>query len=397
MFETRRWYRCVPLALLQGLPHVLLLLFFFMVGCEADPAAEAHDTWTTDGTSPEMSSDVRLPEGQDSAPLDPADGAEDGSSYEASEVAGDDLPLAPCPTPRGPALSITHASAELRFHVAGGALIQTGWAEGADASEPAAWADQPELMLPTLPLPATVTLFARVVDESCGPEHWFMHVTELRDTYPGPAGTPGTTAIPADSPAIVGWANSYASPVSWGEDLIGLWQAPEEALGPASGDPGAVCSLGNGGALTLSFAGEIRDDAGPDLAVFENGLTDRFLELAWVEVSSDGEHWLRFDSAYLGHEPVPAYGGHDATLIGGLAGAYRVGFGVPFDLATLQNRAAVRQGLVDLQGITAVRLVDVRGDGSQLDSFGAPIYDPHKTVESAGFDLDGVAVLHAAQ
>jgi len=116
-----------------------------------------------------------------------------------------------------------------------------------------------------------------------------------------------------------------------------------------------------------------------------------------VEVSSDGETFLRFDSVYLGTQPVGAFGGHEPTLVGGLAGRYRAGFGSPFDLAALANRPEVRNGIVDLERITHVRLVDIPGDGMARDSFGHPIYDPHPTSGSAGFDLDGVAVLNQAK
>ena len=399
MYASRRCFRCIVSDLPRGSLPLLFLLLLSPQACEVDPASADAGSWAADAMASESAGDA-VPAEASASELPGSHEGEAGAVgdevLEGSDSV-DALLEGPCPTPRGPALSITHASARLRFHVASDAPVQTGWALGATALEPEAWVDDPELALPATALPQIVTLFARVVDPSCGPEHWFVHVTELREAYPPAAGSPGTTAIPADSAAIAGWASSYLSPVAWGSDLVDAWRSPEDALGPAQGDPGAVCSLGNGGALSLGFDLEIRDEEGPDLAVFENGLSDSFLELAWVEVSSDGVHWLRFDSAYLGDEPVPAFGGHDATLIGGLAGAYRVGFGVPFDLATLRNRAAVRQGLVDLQGITAVRLVDVLGDGSALDSFGAPIYDPYKTVESAGFDLDGVAVLRAPQ
>jgi len=42
----------------------------------------------------------------------------------------------------------------------------------------------------------------------------------------------------------------------------------------------------------------------------------------------------------------------------------------------------------------AVRTGDLVGDGSESDSFGHPIYDPHPTQTSAGFDLDAVGVLN---
>ena len=88
--------------------------------------------------------------------------------------------------------------------------------------------------------------------------------------------------------------------------------------------------------------------------------------------------------------PVSAFGSLDTTNIDGLAGKYRVGFGTPFDLADLRG---VDPSL-NVDRVTHVRIIDVVGDGSSLDSQGDPIYDPYPTVGSAGFDLDGVAALH---
>ena len=82
--------------------------------------------------------------------------------------------------------------------------------------------------------------------------------------------------------------------------------------------------------------------------------------------------------------------GRSITNIDGLAGKYRVGFGTPFDLADLRG---VDPSL-NVDRVTHVRIIDVVGDGSSLDSQGDPIYDPYPTVGSAGFDLDGVAALH---
>ena len=206
----------------------------------------------------------------------------------------------------------------------------------------------------------------------------------------------GTDAVPADDPRIVAWAAGVVTPVAWGSDLLPQWQVPERALGPASTDPLDVVSLGNGGALAVTFEPPLADGPGPDLAVFENGVTDTFLELAWVEVSSDGAAFARFPARYDGDRPVSPYAGHDRALVHGFAGRYRVGWGTPFDLADLAQHPAVTGGAVDLAAVRVVRLVDVVGDGAALDDLGHPIYDPTPTVESAGFDLDAVAALHEA-
>jgi hypothetical protein len=118
--------------------------------------------------------------------------------------------------------------------------------------------------------------------------------------------------------------------------------------------------------------------------------------LAYVEVSSDAAHFVRFDNASLTQSPVAEFGSVDPRAITGLAGKYRVGYGTPFDLSWLQDRPEVRSGSVDLSHIVAVRMIDVVGDGSMRDSFGHVIYDAYPTADSAGFDLEAVGLLHVS-
>jgi len=53
-----------------------------------------------------------------------------------------------------------------------------------------------------------------------------------------------------------------------------------------------------------------------------------------------------------------------------------------------------------LNNITHVKIVDIIGGTSETDttiyydSFSQIIYDPYPTVQSAGFDLDAVGVIH---
>ena len=121
--------------------------------------------------------------------------------------------------------------------------------------------------------------------------------------------------------------------------------------------------------------------------------TTPFLELGFVEVSSDGTVFARFDNASLTKEPVGAFGTVNPSAIHGFAGTVRRGYGATFDLSLLRFHDAVRTGQLDLDYVRYVRIIDVVGDGSARDSFGRPIYDPFPTVGTAGFDLDGVAVL----
>jgi len=43
-----------------------------------------------------------------------------------------------------------------------------------------------------------------------------------------------------------------------------------------------------------------------------------------------------------------------------------------------------------------VRIIDIIGDGTFIDSESNVIYDPYPTVSSAGFDLDAVGVSNGA-
>ena len=201
------------------------------------------------------------------------------------------------------------------------------------------------------------------------------------------------TGIDKDSDKIVAWATGYEDYIAGG-NVDEKWKTPEKALGKAKGDSFDVVVLGNGGSIILTFDKPITDGEGADFAVFENSTNDIFLEIGTVEVSSDGENFVTFDHYYLGVEAVEEYGGHDAKLIWGFAGKFRQGTGNMFDLAELAEKPEVKEGKVDLNSITHVKIVDVIGDGNQLDSIGDPIYDPYPNKGSAGFDLDAIAVIN---
>lgn len=244
-------------------------------------------------------------------------------------------------------------------------------------------------------------------------------VMQLADYPFAPAaGEVGSTAVPMGDARIADWATAVES-VVFGSDVDTRWRDTDAVLGPAEGNAVGVLALGRGGAITLRFGRPVVDGPGPDLAVFENGFSDDFLELAWVEVSTDGVHFVRFPNYSATAEPVGGFGTMDARAVYGLAGKYRRGFGTPFDLGELAEAyAAVEAGEVvyaaafeeqlltnfpylDLHDIRYVRLVDVVGDGTAASAAanpagGAyPIYDPYPTVGSAGFDVDAVAVLYA--
>ena len=215
----------------------------------------------------------------------------------------------------------------------------------------------------------------------------------------GAVGTDGCEAVKFDDERIKGWATSCtlvlgSSNLSDPEAAVVSYGAAEDAVGPATTSTMDVVSLGDGGMATLTFANPIANGDGYDFAVFENPFNDYFLELAFVEVSSDGEHFVRFPATSLTQTHTQITERVDPTFIDNLAGKYRVGYGTPFDLDELRDSANI-----DINHITHVRVIDVVGSidpqYGTYDAFGHIINDPFPTItHSAGFDLDGVAVLN---
>ena len=171
---------------------------------------------------------------------------------------------------------------------------------------------------------------------------------------------------------------TYGPGAGFGQD-----QMPGIVLGPPVGGGelmGAldVVTLGNGGSITLAFAGAIEDGEGPDFIVFENVFfvggdpAMPWAEIASVEVSTDGETWETFPctataapyDGCAGWSPTHAGSDesidpHDPAQAGGEA----------FDLADV--------------GLTEARFVRVV-DRADLAGF------------SGTFDLDAVALVHWA-
>ena len=218
---------------------------------------------------------------------------------------------------------------------------------------------------------------------------------------------PGTTAMHADSSAFVGWATGVEvahGPMNIANPDLGVTGAnypDENALGYPEGTFGVVC-LGDGGMATLTFASPIYNGVGPDFAVFENGFANAVnpdtwaLELAFVEVSSDGEHFFRFP-AYSNTQTTTQLGNGGTIIpsqIHNLASKYGAMYGTPFDLDEVEDNP-----LLDKNRITHVRVVDVVGCIDSLyasyDCQGHIINDPWPTpFASSGFDLDAVGVIH---
>lgn len=220
-----------------------------------------------------------------------------------------------------------------------------------------------------------------------------------------PAGQEGTTAMNADSSAFVAWATGCVverGPVRIDRPQLGLasYGVEEDALGKA--DDTLLVSLGDGGKAILTFDSPIYNGPGPDFAVFENPLEDAqnpgffFLEMAFVEVSSDGENYFRFPavSNIPTDTQVGSFGCVEPHLVNNLASKYAPHYGTPFDLDELPDTVAL-----DKNNITHIRLIDVVGtinpDYATYDSQGHIVNDPWPTpFASCGFDLDAVGVIH---
>ncbi len=164
------------------------------------------------------------------------------------------------------------------------------------------------------------------------------------------------------------------------------------------------------GSITVGFSQPIANGAGADFAVFENGFnfggpTSLFAEFAHVEVSTNGVDFARFPSISLNTTSTAVSGtfqGYDVTKVYNLAGKHATNWGTPFNLDDLVNDSLIAAGLLDLNDINFVRLVDVIGsgelvdaqggvnDGIDRDSLGNAILDNWVTFDSGGFDYLGL-------
>ena len=259
----------------------------------------------------------------------------------------------------------------------------------------------------------------------------------------GYIGEDGRHADPADANAVInlnpifrGWATSVVS-YAPAPGVSALRADPNKALGEATGGYLDVVSLGDldqgqigqgaePGQITLAFSEPICDSNGYDFVVFENGLVSNyntgggsvagqmFAELGYVEVSSNGIDFARFPSVSLTEGLVGMYGTIEISDVYNLAGKHPNGNGVctgtPFDLSEIADELNVVSGLVDINNVNYVRIVDIPGNGDFEDEavkhidpdswpgwdFYAnshPIYDAWLTFDSGGVDLEAVGVL----
>ncbi|NRB61615.1 MAG: DUF4465 domain-containing protein [Saprospiraceae bacterium] len=209
------------------------------------------------------------------------------------------------------------------------------------------------------------------------------------------------TGVVASDPSILSWATNIEvmrgpEDLSDPTSLVVSSGTPENAVGPYSS---SSVSLGDGGVAEVSFAGPLYDGPGPDFVIFENGFPSGgayFLELAFVEVSSDGETFIRFPATSLTNteSQVGPFGLLRPEQLRNLAGQFPGQIGTAFDLSEL-----VGMDGINVDSVTHIRIIDVVGSVdpalASFDRDGRIINDPFPTpFPSGGFDLSAVGAIH---
>jgi hypothetical protein len=144
----------------------------------------------------------------------------------------------------------------------------------------------------------------------------------------------GTASGNTVNPRFKGWATAVTR-YKPAPGVSASFTNTANVLGPV-GASATIISLGDPnptntppGYVTLAFATGIGNGPNADFSVFENGFVASgklFAELAYVEVSSDGFHFARFDSISLTPAPVTAFGLLDPTDVYNLAGKHAFGW-----------------------------------------------------------------------
>jgi hypothetical protein len=229
-----------------------------------------------------------------------------------------------------------------------------------------------------------------------------VSASALGQSYAPAAGMPGSTAVSNNSPQLVAWATgitvtrgpvNIADPeaMAAGSNFATAGE-PDAALGRVNG---SSVSLGDGGEAILTFSTPITNGNGFDFVVFENGASD-YLELAFVEASSDGVHFFRFPahSQTQTGTQLGTFGSPRPEYLNNLAGKYGGSYGTPFNISDLPDDA-----LLDKSSITHIKVVDVTGSidpaYASYDQYGNAVNDSFPTpFASCGFDLQGIGVIH---
>lgn len=213
-------------------------------------------------------------------------------------------------------------------------------------------------------------------------------------------GETGSKAIHRDHVSLSLWGDSVV--IQRGEMQLGDTSKAVVTTGSAADGLGKAdnytVSLGDGGSATYYFENPVKDVKGPDIVIFENGFSwigGYFLELAFVEVSSNGKDYVRFPAISMADttKQIENLSYMECEWYHNLAGKHQAPYGTPFDLSELKDSTKV-----DIQNIHYIRIVDVVGsiDNSiaTRDSKNQIINDPWPTnFESGGFDLDAIAII----
>lgn len=217
--------------------------------------------------------------------------------------------------------------------------------------------------------------------------------------YNPSAGKAGSSAIHKDSSIFVAWANQCKIIRGWKN--IALKDSGFTTIGDSlsaigkAGENGTV-SLGDSGIAIFTFDNPITDGKGWDFAVFENAFDDNYLELAFVEISSDGKRFFRFPCHSLSDtiNQTSSFGYTNPEKINNLAGKYRAGFGTPFDISEIPDYKDL-----DKSNIKYIKIIDVIGSlnpkFANYDTALRKINDPYPTMfPSGGFDLDAIGIIN---
>lgn len=216
-------------------------------------------------------------------------------------------------------------------------------------------------------------------------------------------------SIPVSSPLIQEWPSKvwvkrgYINISDTSETDKGTNRASfghdSTLLKPLTVMSSSVVSLGDGGEAILYFSNAITNEEGIDFAVYENSFDGKFLELAFVEVSEDGEKYVRFpNQSYTQTKTqIASFGLLEKDSLYNLAGKYPKNEGTPFDLDDIEAISGI-----NTSNIHYVKIIDVVGSidpkYATYDTENNLINDPFPTsFSSGGFDLAGVAALHVAK
>jgi hypothetical protein len=218
--------------------------------------------------------------------------------------------------------------------------------------------------------------------------------------YDPAGGEPGSKAVHKSSAEIVSWIQKAEVVRGW-VDISDTSQGRAD-LGDVSdvysNADRTIMSLGDGGSATIILEKPLTNSSGFDFAIFENGFPftgGYFLELAFVEVSANGNDYFRFPAVSLVDTLVQKDNGSilDPTKLNNLAGKHQAEYGTGFNLDELSDTLGL---LID--SVKYIRIIDVVGSlndsFARFDSRGNKVNDPWPTpFNSAGFDLDAVAIL----